>query len=548
MAILEDTFTSALAVVLSATATLPTRIDAVRPLTDDDLLGSQRTLADARRALDAAASLVAGEISHRSRRELGYDGLAQRSGFRTAEKLVQHTTGSTARDAAGLVTIGTLVHDAEAFHSTSSTPFESTSPWLLALGTAVAAGCLSIEAAQSIRNGLGSPSPDVSIAQLTAAVDFLLVEATQLNADQLFRRARDLRDELDLAGVADRERQLHEARSVRRVRRPNGLSRYIIDPDLESAAYWDALYDTLLSPRRNSPRFVDPEDKAWADAVATDPRRDEQYLHDAFTQLLRLGVDADVADRAASRGARLAAARRAAAGAAAGAGAGAARATSTGSASTGTASTGSASTASASTASGPADNGLGTAAEPTIFPVSPIARHVLASRRPAVRVLVTSRALANREGLARIEGTDLPVSIATAERFACSEGTVPLEFDDTGQAIDVGRERRFFTSRQRIALAARHGGCAFGDCDRPPSACEAHHIRHWKRDEGRTDLAEGILLCQHHHLLVHNNGWEIARNSDGYWITPPADVDPSRTPRLMHTLSAALRDLLAAQV
>ncbi len=507
MAILEDTFTSALAVVLSATATLPTRVDAVRPLTDDDLLGSQRTLADARHALDAAASLVAGEISHRSRRELGYDGLAQRSGFRTAEKLVQHTTGSTARDAAGLVTIGTLVHDAEAFHSASPASFESASPWLVAIGTAVAAGCLSIEAAQSIRNGLGSPNTDVSVAQLSAAVDFLLVESTELDADQLFRRARDLRDELDLAGVADRERQLHEARSVRRVRRPNGLSRYIIDLDLETGAYWDSLYDCLLSPRRNSPRFVDPEDTAWADAIATDPRTDEQYLHDAFTQLLHLGVDADVADRAASRTTRLAAARRAA---------------------------------------GTASND--TSVSDATPPVSAIARQVLASRRPAVRVLVTSRALEAREGLARIEGTDLPTSIATAERYGCSEGTVPLEFDDTGQAIDVGREQRFFTARQRIALAARDGGCAFGDCDRPPTWCEAHHIRHWKRDEGRTDLAEGILLCKHHHLLVHNNGWEIARDDNGYWITPPADVDPSRTPRLMHTLSPALRDLLAAQV
>ena len=522
MAILEDTFTSALAVVLSATATLPTRVDAVRPLTDDDLLGSQRTLADARRALDAAASLVAGEISHRSRRELGYDGLAQRSGFRTAEKLVQHATGSTARDAAGLVTIGTLVHDAEAFHSSSPVPFESTSPWLVAVGTAVAAGCLSIESASSIRNGLGSPSADVSSTQLAAAVDLLLVESTELNADQLFRRARDLRDQLDLAGVADRERQLYEARSVRRVRRPNGLSRYIIDLDLESAAYWDSLYDSLLSPRRNSPRFIDPEDEAWADAIVTDPRTDEQYLHDAFTQLLHLGVDSDVADRAAARAARLAAARRAGVGARA--------------------------AGPASTGFGPADDDFATADESTASPISPIARHVLASRRPAVRVLVTSRALQAREGLGRIEGTDLPVSIATAERYACSEGTVPLEFDDTGQAIDVGRERRFFTSRQRIALAARDGGCAFGDCERPPAECEAHHIRHWKRDEGRTDLAEGILLCKHHHLLVHNNGWEIARDDNGYWITPPADVDPSRTPRLMHTLSAALRDLLAAQV
>ena len=93
MPIIEDTFTASLDAVASSTAGLPRDVSAVRPLSDDELLAVQRTLADARRAVDACASLVAGEVKHRSRHELGYTGLAQRTGFRTPEALVQHMTG-----------------------------------------------------------------------------------------------------------------------------------------------------------------------------------------------------------------------------------------------------------------------------------------------------------------------------------------------------------------------------------------------------------------------------------------------------------------------
>jgi hypothetical protein len=55
----------------------------------------------------------------------------------------------------------------------------------------------------------------------------------------------------------------------------------------------------------------------------------------------------------------------------------------------------------------------------------------------------------------------------------------------------------------------------FPDCERPASRCEYHHI-YWARDTGRTDLADAILLCRHHHLLLHNNGSEIRRDGTDY--------------------------------
>jgi hypothetical protein len=476
MGIFEDTFTESLAAIRSAACALPTATSAVRALEDDRLLDAQRILAEARRALDASASVVAGEIAHRSRRELGYDGLAQRQGFRTAERLVQHTTGSTARDAATLVAVGALVHDADSVLGSGVKPGDLCEPWLLAVGSAVASGSLSVDAARAIRVGLGVPTGLVTSDLLAAAVLALLAEAPALNADALLTRARQLRDDLDVDGVARREQQLRDERSIRRVRRANGLSRYIVDPDLEAAAFWDDLYDRVTAPRRGNVSFLSAEDRAWADAVSGgahgDGRTVDQYVHDTFTDLLRLACDSD----------------------------------------------------------------------------TPASRGAIGSRSPSVRVLVTGRALETGVGVGHIEGIGTPVSLATVERLACADGVVAVSFDSTGNALNVGREQRLFTARQRVALAARDGGCLFPGCDRPPSWCEAHHIDHWHRDHGQTDLERGVLLCRHHHMLVHNNGWEIARDRVGYWLIPPASVDPDRAPRLMPSKSAAFRDLYAAQL
>jgi len=155
---------------------------------------------------------------------------------------------------------------------------------------------------------------------------------------------------------------------------------------------------------------------------------------------------------------------------------------------------------------------------------------VVGAQPPAVRIVVTDRDLARRSGLGWIEGQTTPVSITTVERQLCDRGTVPIHLDSDGQVVNVGRDRRLFTPRQRIGLAVRDGGCRFPGCDRPPSWCEAHHIDEWFRDQGRTDIADGVLLCRHHHLLIHNNEWQVTRQGADYFVVPPPSVDPVRSP------------------
>ena len=67
---------------------------------------------------------------------------------------------------------------------------------------------------------------------------------------------------------------------------------------------------------------------------------------------------------------------------------------------------------------------------------------------------------------------------------------------------DLGRTRRLFTPAQRKALLVRDRTCRAEGCDVPATWCEAHHLDPWHTG-GRTDLANGVLLCSHHHHRAH---------------------------------------------
>ena len=163
---------------------------------------------------------------------------------------------------------------------------------------------------------------------------------------------------------------------------------------------------------------------------------------------------------------------------------------------------------------------------------------MLGTGAPSVRVLVTARDLTRGDGsgsleaaLGQPEGT--VVALPTVQRLLCGGIQTPILISSTGQPLDVGRSQRLFTTRQRMALAARDGGCRWSGCERPPSWCEAHHIDEWQRDRGRTDVDAGILLCRHHHLLLHEQGWRIVRTGEppGFELVPPESIDAARRPR-----------------
>jgi hypothetical protein len=172
------------------------------------------------------------------------------------------------------------------------------------------------------------------------------------------------------------------------------------------------------------------------------------------------------------------------------------------------------------------------------------APEIVGAQRPAVRIIVTEHDVRRRAGYGHLEGQRTPVSIPTIEREICDRGILPIHVDPAGHVVDLGRTQRLFTARQKIGLAVRDGGCRFIGCDRPPSWCEAHHINEWQHG-GRTDLADGLLLCRHHHLLIHDNGWRVTRDGADYFLIPPASLDPARTPISAPPKTRAIQRALA---
>src|SRR5690554_2560629 len=175
------TFEDSLSQVTAAIAALPADAESFAALSDAELTGIPAGLAAARHQLEAREARVAGEIARRSSYELGYAGLAQKGGFRTAEKLVQHLTGSTSREAAKLVRTGVIIHEAEIItdaERTGQVSPELTKPWLAPVGRAVATGVMSIEAGEAIRVGLGVPTEDITVDVLAGAAAGLVALAT----------------------------------------------------------------------------------------------------------------------------------------------------------------------------------------------------------------------------------------------------------------------------------------------------------------------------------------------------------------------------------
>ena len=147
----------------------------------------------------------------------------------------------------------------------------------------------------------------------------------------------------------------------------------------------------------------------------------------------------------------------------------------------------------------------------------------VAGERPHVTLTVSAEALTGVPGsLPPRLGHDIPVPVQTAHRLLCDSLVTLIPIDRLGNPLNVGRTRRTVTARQRKALNARDRGCCFPGCDRPWWWTDAHHLVPWGLGGG-TDLANLLLLCRHHHVLVHEGGWTIGWNDDhaGIFAIPP---------------------------
>jgi hypothetical protein len=136
----------------------------------------------------------------------------------------------------------------------------------------------------------------------------------------------------------------------------------------------------------------------------------------------------------------------------------------------------------------------------------------LESERAQLVVHVDAAAL-TRDGAGRSELEHGPViSPETARRLGCDGETVTVVEQD-GLPLSVGRRRRTVPPKLRRLLDVRDDGCCrWPGCERRRHLA-AHHRTHWANG-GETSLDNLVLLCWHHHRLVHEGGY-VVEDGDG---------------------------------
>ncbi|MCE7010858.1 HNH endonuclease [Kibdelosporangium philippinense] len=136
--------------------------------------------------------------------------------------------------------------------------------------------------------------------------------------------------------------------------------------------------------------------------------------------------------------------------------------------------------------------------------------------------------------------SDAQLTPAEVRRIACDAHVLPAVMGGESKPLDVAVPAYAVPAHIRRGLVLRDRGCAFPSCERPASVCHAHHIVPWLQG-GPTSMDNTVLLCGHHHRLIHRSDWTVELKDDVAWFTPPDFVDPERKPRrnLLHRRCAA---------
>ncbi|MEO7147991.1 MAG: DUF222 domain-containing protein [Terrimesophilobacter sp.] len=450
-------------------------------LSDGQVLELTRALAAHERQFGAFKAHAAAEVARRSRRELGHSGLAAREGFASAEKLIESVTRISGREAAQLVSLGKSMDDASATQN------------LLDTGVATIAGepvVVPWDAPITAAVATGALSVDCASALRRG----LGGPTAQVSIETLRElAARMVGDASDFS--ADR------AYKVAR------LERDLIDSSGVKARQQE-LYERggfrMYAKANGMYGFAgeaDPESAAVLSAALdplTSPRRGGPRFIDPADQARAQAIldDPRTTDRI--------------------------------------------------TLDGLIELVKVGASTIEQDPAHTKTRSKMYGRMgPVVTIIVRGETITDGSGFGILETDQSPLSPEAVAAAVCSGDTTEVIVSKDGSTLDLGRTKRLYDQRQRVALAVRDGGCLWPGCTRPPGFTEAHHTKQWKRDHGKTNLDDGVLLCRFHHMQLHNNGWEIKHQQiehqeirhrteqespNDFWLYPPPGSDPNREP------------------
>ena len=106
-----------------------------------------------------------------------------------------------------------------------------------------------------------------------------------------------------------------------------------------------------------------------------------------------------------------------------------------------------------------------------------------------------------------------PIERAERRRILCDSAGEATFHDANGVPLSVGRRTRTIGPKLRRAILHRHHHtCAVPGCD-TTRGLQIHHLHHWE-DGGRTDTANLVPLCGHHHRSHHQGHLHITGNPD----------------------------------
>lgn len=457
--------------------------EALARMPDSDVLAVLVEASDLVKAADQIRLLAAGIAAARSSRAAGHSGIAQTRGHRTPIALVQEVAGIGRGEAARVVRVGeALVSGIETSESAAvdtradvppvasdtDTERDVTPPWHVALDDALLRGALTGAAHDAIRRGLGTP-PDCAINGSDASFN----GDSAANPHEVWAIAAE---------------QLVEEAASRTIEELRAAARAVRDQiDPEGAA------------RRFHERFERRSFRTWTDEDGV--HRGTFVFDDEAFLWVRTVIDSALRPRRggprfvdpveAARAQELSEDPR-------------------------------------------TNDQLTYDLMMDVLRAGALAdaESVFGTRQAGVRLVQVVSESGERAPVAYSEDGIATVPAAVAEQRICTSGVVPVSVDATGNPLDVGREHRLFTPRQRVALALRDGGCRWPNCDRPASYGEAHHIDPYAMG-GRTDIDRGILLCRFHHMNLHHRGWHITRQgAEDFMLHDPDGGRIALRPRL----------------
>ena len=152
-----------------------------------------------------------------------------------------------------------------------------------------------------------------------------------------------------------------------------------------------------------------------------------------------------------------------------------------------------------------------------------------------VTVHVDRSALVNGDGR-----SSLPLE--SVKRLCCDGDAIVIVENEEGDPLNVGRKTRTVPTAIKRALQARDKSCVFPGCHHTRFV-DAHHVEHWSAG-GETSLDNLMLLCSHHHQLVHEVGFSIERDYQNRWFfkRPDGRAVPSCGYRAQDTIDEGIDD------